>query len=97
MNKRLATVAAFSSLMLWISPASAQSDALSMQWGQDALSTCAHTEDGGRRNSTAALVCLAWVNGAVQAAGGTVSTDPNKPDYCTPGVGGSTGSMSTCF
>ncbi|WP_420794378.1 Rap1a/Tai family immunity protein [Sphingosinicella microcystinivorans] len=68
-----------------------------MQWGRDALATCAHTEDGGRRNSTAALTCLGWINGATQAAGGTISTEPEKPDYCTPGFGGSIGQYAAVF
>jgi hypothetical protein len=86
-----------SSLALGVSPASAQSAPLAMQWGRDTLATCAHTEDGGRRNSTAALICLGWINGATQAAAGTISTEPEKPDYCTPGFGGSTGQYAAVF
>lgn len=87
----------FISLALAGSPASAQSDPLGMQWGRDALTTCAHTEDGGRRNSTAALVCLGWINGAVQAFNGAVSLEPEKPNYCTPEFGGSTGQYAAVF
>lgn len=97
MSKNLAAVAVFSSLAFGYSPASAQSDPLGMMWGRDALATCEYAEDGGKRNSTAALICLGWVNGAVQAAAGTISTKPEKPDYCTPGFGGSTGQYVAVF
>lgn len=96
MKYKLAAIG-FISLALAGSPANAQSDPLAMQWGRDALTTCAHTEDGGRRNSTAALICLGWISGAVQAAGNSVSLEPEKPDYCTPGFGGSTGQYAAVF
>ena len=77
--------------------ARAQSDPLGMAWGNDALSTCGYTEDGGKRNSTAALICLGWINGAVQAASDTVSLEKEKPDYCTPKFGGSTGQYTAVY
>jgi hypothetical protein len=80
------------------SPANAQTEALGMQWGRDALSTCGQVDNQqGRRDTTAALICLGWVNGAVQAASDTVSTNAEKPSYCTPRVGGSTGQYVAVF
>lgn len=68
-----------------------------MQWGRDVLATCAAYEDGGKRNPTAALICLGWINGAVQGASGTISTEPEKPNYCTPKFGGSIGQYTAVF
>lgn len=80
-------------------PAHAQSDPLAMQWGRDALATCSHTENLRARgtDSTSALICLGWINGAVQAAGNSISLNPEKPNYCTPKFGGSTGQYAAVF
>jgi hypothetical protein len=91
MISRLMLSAFGAALIVASGEACAQAQALAMQWGRDALSTCGYTEDGGTRNMTAAFVCLSWVSGAVQAASGTVSLEREKPDYCTPEFGGSTG------
>lgn len=78
-------------------PVAAQSNSLMMQWGKDALDTCSHIEERPNRDFTKGMVCLSWVNGATQASSHTVSFNPDKPDYCTPKVGGSTGQYAAVF
>lgn len=84
-------------LLFAASPANAQSDPLGMIWGRDALTTCSHAEARQRRDATSALVCLSWINGAVQGASATVSSTGAKPDYCTPRVGGSNGQYAAVY
>lgn len=83
--------------VLGVMPASAQSDPLQMLWGRDALATCSHAEGGEKRNTTAGLVCLGWINGAVQGAFRTMTLETEKPEYCTPSVGGSNGQYVAVF
>ena len=87
---------AVASFVVLPSPAIAQSDSLAMLWGRDALTTCSHVETMQRRDTTSALVCLGWINGAVQGASGTISIEPKKPEYCTP-PGGSNGQYVAVF
>ena len=75
----------------------AQSEALGMIWGKDALATCANIEDPPRRDVTAGMVCLSWVNGATQAASSSISYETEQPNYCTPTYGGSTGQYAAVF
>lgn len=79
------------------SPVAAQSDPLGMIWGKDALEVCSHIEDRRSRNTTFGLVCMSWVSGAVQGAARTFTYEPEKPDYCTPGYGGSNGQYAAVF
>lgn len=95
--QKLILLATFVVLGLAISPAKAQRASLHMQSGNDALSTCSAMDDGGKGDTTTAIVCVAWVNGAVQGAIATVALDTDKPAYCTPEVGGSTGQYADIF
>lgn len=70
---------------------------LGMQSGQDAYSACANTEKPVGDEVTAAFVCLSWINGAVQGAIATKSLNEDKPEYCAPEVGGSTGQYADIF
>lgn len=89
-------------IAIWVTfgealPASAQANNLMMQSGSDALATCGRWESRDPNDSTASWVCLAWINGATQAANSTISYVDQKPTYCTPRVGGSVGQYVAVF
>lgn len=86
---------ALAALLLVLAPSAAtgqSSLAQAMQSGSDAYSICRSYESG-----TNGWVCLSWINGAVQAAGGTTSLNPEYPDFCTPAYGGSIGQYADVF
>lgn len=79
-------------------PSHAQNSPYGMQTGSDAFAACKAVDDEpGRRDSMLAMACLAWINGAVQAAEPTDWDSPQKPVYCTPRTGGSTGQYKDVF
>lgn len=80
-------------------PALAQQKSYSMNLGREALATCAHSENFDSKRSgdlVAGGICIGWIDGAVKAAGGSVSLVPEKPDYCPP-RGGTNGQYLAVF
>lgn len=95
--KRTTFGALFAALTFNASPVASQSNPFGMLWGKDALEACSHIEDRRSRDATLGLVCVSWVNGAVQGAAHTFTSEPEKPNYCTPGYGGSNGQYAAVF